>query len=211
MKRIFRNISLTVLYLIILGSCATSTHADIEEAVSGTREIVESKSDIHNEGYLTLRINNAANNTSLQVDSLEICNILLPAEAGKQPEKGDLMLHRSCDSTRYDYGTYMQSGKARMSVQRFNPWPLKKSPEKSGDMYVKIYGKMYTFIAGGTLFPLYEGAMYFTFNGSITEGQTTEISFDIYDNCHLYCEINGEISKVLQSINFDVSVEDWKE
>lgn len=212
MKRIYRYIPLTVLNLFLLGSCVVeSVVEEVDHAVGARQEAVGSKAVKPGEGYLALRINNEAENTCLQIDSLEICNVLVPGEAGGQAEEGNVMIYRDVDGYLCNYGSFLTGNSARLCVQTFTPWSPETLPEAGDGMYVKIYGKMYTYIAGGTLFPLYEGPMYFTFNGSIAENYTTEVKFDIYDNCPLYCEAGGKMTKVLQSISFDVNVEDWVE
>ena len=37
------------------------------------------------------------------------------------------------------------------------------------------------------------------------------MEFEVYDNCPLFCEVGEKMVKVLQTISFEVSVEDWEE
>lgn len=181
---------------LLLESCVTTTVVkEIEDTVESNRNLLKSKADEIKVGYLELKIHNLTENTNLQIDSLEICNIQLQNADGISTQMGNMKL---------------DTLPAKLPVQTFTPWNTTTLPTSSKGMYVKLYGTMYTFIAGSQPFALWSGPMYFTFNGSISEISTTKIDFKIQDNCPLYCIVDGHIEKVLQSIQFQVTVDNWK-
>ncbi|MBQ7773918.1 MAG: hypothetical protein IJ383_07625 [Bacteroidales bacterium] len=211
MKPILSYIFPTILCLNILCSCvAESIKDEVDSAVNSKNGAIEIKSAQYKEGSLTLQIMNSAPNTSLQIDSIEICNIMLKNENTGLEATGNIMLLQNQSGTLYGYGATLLTPAAKAAVQTFTLWSPSTLPHNSTGMYIKIYGNMYTYIADGALFLLCEGPMYFTTKGSITENRTTELTFEIADNCPLYSQYNGRMTKVLQSINFDVTVEDWE-
>ncbi len=179
-----------------LQSCIMNTVKNgIETAVQDSNAVNIKSQQIH-EGYLKLHIHNIAENTLLQIDSMEICNILIKDKTGMEITMGNLAL---------------DSGTTKLPAQTFTPWNRITLPHNSTGMYITLHGTMSSYLPNGTLFPLYSRQMYLTFPGTISEGQTTEITIQIYDNCPLYCITNGKLTKVLQSISFEVSIDDWEE
>lgn len=173
----------------------SSVVENVDEAVN-EKAAANSKSEVLKEGYLSVKITNIAPNTSLQIDSMEIWNILVKNEVNGLATGRNVKLNSTA---------------TKLAVQKFQPWIPDVLPENSTGMYVKIYGKMYTFLADNRPFELCSGPMYFTFSGSVLEDRTTDIKFEVHDNCPLFCEVGGKMVKVLQSISFEVSVEDWEE
>lgn len=195
MKKLFIYLLTITLTSPILQSCVMTTiKSEIEDTVNTAPGNLKIKSEELKYGYLTLQINNTAENTILQIDSLEICNIQVPDNETGLARKGNIML----DSTA-----------AKLPVQTFRPWEPNTLPQHSSKMYIKIYGQMLTFLLDGTPLPLYTGPMYLSFNATITENTTTTISLNLYPGCPLYCQINGQMEKVLQPINFDATVNGW--
>lgn len=93
MKRLFTPISALLKTITILISCIimttltscimTTTVQEIEETVTLQQEHYTSKATILREGLLAIQIQNNAENTLLQIDSMEICNIQLMDPAGE--------------------------------------------------------------------------------------------------------------------------------
>ena len=180
----------------IMESCVMSSVVkNIDEVVNEAAR-ANSKSEELKEGYLAVKISNIAPNTNLQIDSLEICNVLVKDEVNGMATRKNVKLNNTA---------------SKVLVQKFQPWVPDVLPENCTGMYVKIYGKMYTFLADNKPLELCSGPMYFTFSGSVLEGRTTDVKFVVNDNCPRYCEVGGKMVKVLQSIGFRVSVEDLEE
>lgn len=195
MKKLFIYLLTITLTSTILQSCVmTTVISEIEDTVNSAPGNLKIKSAELKYGSLTLQINNTAENATLQIDSLEIYNILVPDNETGLTKRGNIKL----DSTA-----------AKLPVQTFSPWEPRTLPQHSSKMYIKIYGQMYTFLLDGTPLPLYTGPMYLSFNATITENATTAISLNLYPGCPLYCQINGKMKKVLQPITFSVTVNDW--
>lgn len=210
MKKIYLFIIAALTGMFTIQSCIIETITDqIESTIDNGTESLGIKS-YNDAGYLELKIHNIAENTCLLIDSMEICNIMIIDENTGKAVKGNIKVSRNSDTARIYCGHYIVCNKTTLPVQEFTPWDQYTLPEKSIGMYVKMNGTMYTFLANGEPFPLYEGNMYFTFYARINKGQTTQAGILIYDNCQLYCQIDGKISKVLQSIQFDPSIIDWR-
>lgn len=196
MKCFYKYFISAIFCLSIMESCVMTSVVDNINDVVNDKITGKSKSEELKEGYLSVKISNIASNTSLQIDSMEVCNILIKDETNGMATRGNVKLNNTT---------------VKLLVQELLPWIPNVLPENSTGMYVKIYGKMYTFLADNKPFELCSSPMYFTFNGSVLEGRTTDVEFVVYDNCPLYCEVGGKMLKVLKSISFDVSVEDWVE
>ena len=207
MKKIYLYILAATASIYFVQGCITgSVSSEMEEAVANGAEGIKSENST---GALSLKIHNIAPNTSLKIDTLTICNILLEG-SGEEPAPGRIKLQGSYDTARIEYEGAAICGDLTLPPQKFSPWDHTTLPDKTDLMYVRMDGTMYTYIANGELFPIYSGAMYFTFGARITENQTTQATLLIYDNCNLYCNIDGEMVKVLQSINFEPSIKDWE-
>ena len=197
MKSVWKYIMAIMICTGVLESCVISSVVeDIDETIDKMVLAEGSKSYEMKEGYLSIHIYNNADNTLLEVDSIEICNVLVRDEMYDGVKRGNIVL---------------DNPKQKLLVQTFKPWNPIETPQNSKDMYVKIYGSIYSYIGNQKQYLICSGPMYFTFKGEITENQTTEINFELYDNCPLYCQVNGKMEKALQSISFSVSVEDWEE
>ena len=209
----------------MLQSCIKTTL--LEEKDSNTiftrQRNFTSKSGTLKEGLLSLQIQNNAGNTMLQIDSLEICNIQLADNTGDTAHNSSLtrtgsitlisspmqVEYGSCTSTITVNGNSTPL-EAKVPVQTFKPWSTAEHPAKSKNTYAKIHGTMYTYIANNTLFPLYTGTMYYPLSGKITSTDTNHITIDLQANCPLYAILNDTPQKVLQTISFTVTVNDWK-
>ena len=182
----------------------TTTVQEIEETVTLQQEHYTSKATILQEGLLAVQIQNNAENTLLQIDSMEICNIQLMDSSGNLMHNGSpahtgsiifinntLQLHYGADttycqgtsifhqgSTAYckDTTTYCKgtSTEVKIPAQTLTPWDPAQLPTRSKNTYAKIHGTMYTYIADNTLCPLYTGTMYYPLSGTIPAA-TTEI------------------------------------
>ncbi len=187
----------------------TSVVDEVEESIATNK--AESPPKSIKEGTLTLRIYNKADNTTLWIDSIEICNILLEDRTTGGLKLGNITLFKSLGNTHLEFGNMMRTTEMHFPEQTFAPWSPYTLPENSDNMYLTIHGQMFTCLPDNNLFPIYTGPMYFTFSGSIKAGDTTNIEFELYDNCPLYCKINGKMETVLNSININVTVNDWEE
>lgn len=227
MKHLFTPIPALIITLTTLTSCImTTTVQEIEETVTTRQEPYNSKASLLKEGLLAIQIQNNAENTMLQIDSMEICNIQLMDPAGELMHNGSpansgsimfinstLQIHYGTDTT-YCQGT---STEVKIPAQTLTPWNPAQLPTGSKNTYAKIHGTMYTYIADNTLFPIYTGTMYYPLSGTILAATTgipakslTPITITLHPNCPLYAIINSQLEKVLQPITFTVTVEDWE-
>ena len=227
MKHLFTPIPALLITLTTLTSCImTTTVQEIEETVTTRQEPYNSKASYLKEGVLAIQIQNNAENTMLQIDSMEICNIQLMDPAGELMHNGSpaytgsimfinstLHIHYGADTT-YCQGT---STEVKIPAQTLTPWNPAQLPTGSKNTYAKIHGTMYTYIADNTLCPLYTGTMYYPLSGTIPAATTgipakslTPITITLHPNCPLYAIINSQLEKVLQPITFTVTVEDWE-
>ena len=227
MKHLFTPIPALLITLTTLTSCImTTTVQEIEETVTTRQEPYNSKASYLKEGLLAIQIQNNAENTILQIDSMEICNIQLMDPAGELMHNGSpactgsimfinntLQFHYGADTT-YCQGT---STEIKIPAQTLTPWNPALLPTGSKNTYAKIHGTMYTHIADNTLFPIYTGTMYYPLCGTIPAATTgipakslTPITITLHPNCPLYAIINSQLEKVLQPITFTVTVEDWE-
>ena len=204
----------------------TTTVQEIEETVTTRQKPYNSKASYLKEGVLAIQIQNNAENTLLQIDSMEICNIQLMDPAGELMHNGSpansgsimfinstLQIHYGTDTT-HCQGT---STEVKIPAQTLTPWNPAQLPTGSKNTYAKIHGTMYTYIADNTLLPIYTGTMYYPLCGTIPAATTgipakslTPITITLHPNCPLYAIINGQLEKVLQPITFTVTVEDWE-
>lgn len=196
MKWIYKYIIAVILCCTTIESCVMSSVVEDIDDIINIDAYNYSKSEEIKEGFLSVKVINIAPNTYLQIDSMEICNVMIKDEITGGLKDGSIIL----DSTRI-----------KLPVQKFNSWIPDVLPQNSNKMYVRLDGKIYMSIANNTTFVLCNGPMYFTFDGIINENQTTDVKFVVNDRCQLYCEVDGKMVKVLQSISFDVSVDDWEE
>ena len=218
---------ISCIIMTTLTSCImTTTVQEIEETVTTRQEPYNSKASYLKEGVLAIQIQNNAENTMLQIDSMEICNIQLMDPAGELMHNGSpactgsimfinstLQIHYGANTT-YCQGT---STEVKIPAQTLTPWNPAQLPTWSTNTYAKIHGTMYTYIADNTLCPLYTGTMYYPLCGTIPAATTgipakspTPITITLHPNCPLYAIINGQLEKVLQPITFTVTVEDWE-
>lgn len=203
MKHLFTPIPALLITLTTLTSCImTTTVQEIEETVTTRQEPYNSKASYLKEGVLAIQIQNNAENTLLQIDSMEICNIQLMDPAGELMHNGfpaytgsimlinsTLQIHYGTDNT-YCQGsntshlgttTYFQdtttccqgtSTEVKIPAQTLTPWNPAQLPTGSKNTYAKIHGTMYTYIADNTLFPIYTGTMYYPLCGTIPAATT---------------------------------------
>lgn len=208
-------LAIMILNMTILKSCVVSTVVDdINDTTDNKRETAEeqikSKSADDNASILSIQIKNNAPYTSLYLDSVEICNILVKEAVSGNLKMGNITLLRCKEKMPIDYGAIAACPQATLPAQKFIPWNPGILPEESNNMYVKIYGQMYSYTEEGELFPLCSGPMYFTFSEPLVGQQISNIVFEVCDNCPLYCQSDGKCTKVLRSISFEISVADWQ-
>jgi len=181
----------------------TSVKDEMEEVTSNATALPESKSTETGLGKLAININNSAESTMLQIDSLKMCNIQNTQEARNIPIG-------AATPIKLEYGSEFQSPPIVLPEQTITPWAPPALPENSTGSYLKIYGALYAYITDGQPFLLYEGAMYTALYGRITAENTKEIRIILSDNCPVYCISDGTPEKILKSINFAPHVVEWK-
>ena len=183
-----RNLAYTLCLMLLLpvitASCVSSTIA----------EEMETRSVEIGEGWLALTILNNAENTLLQIDSLEICNV--PVQCSQ--------------STRLAYGADTTFPPLQLCVQTLHPWDPCENPSSPHGSYATIYGSIYTLNSSSGLFLLAQGPMYTPVSATITANITTQLTITLYPNCPLYISHNGTLEKVLQSIQFSPIVIGWE-
>ena len=208
MKNLYQTLYLTAtLCLATLLTCTTSSCATTsQEEIENTIEKTNVKSDEIQMGTMALTICNNAENTLLQTDSLELCNILLPYtnHAGEELRYGNITLTPS--NTTFS--------PVQLPAQTFTPWSCSTLPgsgSSSGSgSYAIIHGRLYTYNSPGTPFLLAQGPMYTPISATIKANETTPLTITIYPNCPLYVNLNGTLAKVLQPIGFSPHVNDWE-
>ena len=175
-------------------------------------EVVEnnttnSKSSEYRVGDLELQIYNNVNNIFLQIDSMDICNVLITDSATNTLVKGNKSLQIN---SQIEFGQHECTSTEILPVQTFTPWSSETLPQNSNNTYGKIHGRIYTFLVDGSSLLLTEGPLYFPITGKITSNALTTIEFELADNCPIYYENNGKIENAIKSINFEVTVQDWE-
>ena len=182
-------------------SCiATTTIKEIEQTIN-TKETFQSP----NMGYISITLRNNAEGTLLLLDSIELCNIK-PAN-GTAP---NTTITRHQPALELTYSTTYTSAATPLPVQKFTPWTPDNLPEESPTAYIKIHGKLYTYLADGKTMLHCSGPMYTPLQGHINPGKSTNIIMEMYDNCPIYCQTDSTMTKILRSINFDIDIEDWE-
>ena len=184
-------------------SCiATTTIKEIEQTITTK----ESDRAYTNMGYISITLQNNAEGTLLLLDSIELCNIK-PANGTATPNTTITMHQPALELT---YSTTYTSAATPLPAQKFIPWTPDNLPEESTTAYIKIHGKLYTYLADGKTMLLCSGPMYTPLQGHINPGKSTNTTIEMYDNCPIYFENNGVMTKALQAIGFDVSIVDWE-
>ena len=122
-----RNLAYTLCLMLLLpvitASCVSSTIA----------EEMETRSVETGEGWLALTILNNAENTLLQIDSLEICNV--PVQCSQ--------------SIRLAYGADTTFLPLQLCVQTLLPWDPCENPLSPHGSYATIYGSINVFASIG--------------------------------------------------------------
>ena len=155
------TILISCIIMTTLTSCImTTTVQEIEETVTLQQEHYTSKATILQEGLLAVQIQNNAENTLLQIDSMEICNIQLmdPAEElmhdGSPVHTGSIMLINSTLQIHYGTdNTYCQgsttshlgtttccqgtSTEVKIPAQTLTPWNPAQLPTRSKNTYTR--------------------------------------------------------------------------
>ena len=208
MEKIYKIIIILVFFMSILVSCVFTTITDnnTEKAKKVYNEMTKSMDNDY--GYLCINITNKAENIKFRLDSLEICNIIIDNKKDVL-KKGNIILMRMYDDIIFEYGSHVRNAEEKIISQNFIPWEPHILPYNSNKSYIKIYGKIYTIIGDGTDFLLYSGEMFIPLYGNVVKNGQSNIEMDLYDGCPWYIERNGKMEKVLASINFNVSVDDW--
>ena len=192
-----------------LESCImTTTVEEINETVERNGSYINSKSNEISKGQFSILLKNNANNTCLQIDSIQICNIHVADSATNTIVKGNKTLHIH---SQLEFGELACTSTETLPVQTITPWTPKTLPQNSNNTYGKICGKIYTYLTDGTPVLLTPGPLYFPLQGKITSNTLTTTEFEITDNCPLYYELDGKMEEALKTINFDVTVDDWQE
>ena len=184
----------------------TTVVNEINETVT-----VKSQSNDNKKGKLTLQISNNASNTTLLIDSIEICNILVTDKTSGTPKKGKATILRSIETTQLNFGDKILTPETGLPEQKFTPWSPDTLPQNTNNMYITIHGQLYTYIADNSPFLLYSGKMYCSFTGGIIPQNTINYELKLYDNCPIYYETNGTMEKVLKSISFNITIDEWEE
>ena len=181
MKNLCHHLHLAAILFFICTttSCATTSQEEIENTIEKTNV----KSDEILMGNLALNISNEAENTLLQTDSVEICNVQVCYTSG-----GDTGLRLGCIRLIPTDSTF---NPIKLPAQTFNPWSDNRLPRPSSGSYAIIYGTICTFTLAGDPFLLATGPMYTPIAATIAANQTTRLTITITPGCPLYVNING--------------------
>lgn len=217
MEKILKILFGVVFIISIMVSCIyTTTVKEIEDVVNehsdNSVETIETKTDKNDYkfGYIRFSIYHTADNIRLVLDSVDICNVLLLD--GDQVKKGNHLLMRcdpNCNS--FEKGSNIRCVDERMLVQQFDCWLPNELISETDKSYMRIHGKLYINNGDESEFLLYDGSMYTILQYGIKENMLFTVNTVLCDRCPWYIESNGEMEKVLVSINFDVSVDGWDE
>lgn len=211
MKHSIKHLITALLCVTVLQSCVvTDTVREIDDRIEEYEKTANSRSTDYKEGSLILEITNRANNISLVTDSIEICNILIKNEATGGLKTGNRMLLKNMQGVQTGFEGTAYTDTIKLPAQKFSPWVPDTLPANSTGMYIKIYGKILTYIAYGEPYILSEGPMFFTFTGNISDNYTLPVKFELNDNCLLFCITNDKVKRVLVPITIDVSVDEWE-
>ena len=194
--------------ITILQSCIITTVAEeIDKTIMAEEEFHTFQKTKGNGYKVTLKILNNAENTILQIDTLNLCNIMLSDSVSGISCKSHLKINDKTISVPYGSHTAMSS--EIIAIQELVPWePAEGIPLGSNKSYAKIYGTMFTQNCKPDT--LYSGIMYYPISGCITGHNSTEIPVNLHPNCPLYGELNGKMEKILQPIAFCITVADWE-
>ena len=213
MKASVKSLQAIAACLFLMESCIVNTV--VEEIETTVKSEGPAKT-----GYITITIQNNASNTCLQIDSVEICNIVLEETSTLQKHRGDITVLLSgiqnhtgttlAEGYSLPEGTSISSKEIKLPQQRFSQWNPNTLPHHSNNQYIKIYGRIYTYGCNGTPILLSSGPMYTPLQGEITENETLSTTISLESNCPVYIENNGEMTKVLQEITFNVSIDEWE-
>ena len=186
-------ISLATMAIIAMAtSCiATTTIKEIEQTITTK----ESDPAYTNMGYISITLQNNAEGTLLLLDSIELCNISVITGNGNI-KKGNAKIQ--------------ENSLLVLPEQTFSPWNPAVLPSGSLNSYIKIHGKLYTYLADGKTMLHCSGPMYTPLQGHINPGKNTNTTIEIYDNCLIYYLTDSTMTKILRSINFDIDIEDWE-
>lgn len=202
---------------LLIGAC-TLESCIMTEIVEEVNEVTEksggnlaSKANEALKGGFSILLVNAANNTCLEIDSLQLCNILVEDSVTGSITRGMKTLEIASEDTLIEFGRQISTYTEPLPVQIFSPWTPETLPQNSNNTYGKIRGRIYTYLSDGTPILLTEGPLYFPLQEKITSNTLTTTKFEITDNCPLYYELDGKMEKALKTINFNVTVDDWQE
>ena len=197
---------------LIMQSCImTTTVQEIEDTVVSHQENYTSKAEASLKGMFKVQVQNKAENTMLQIDSIKICNILLADTLTNQICKGNIKI--ICRTCNLPYGSNIFTSEISVPPQKLVPWTTAELPAGSNSTYAEIHGAIYSYTTNNELFTIYSGAMYYPISGILTAsmgGITNIAAIKIQSNCPLYAYHNGKIGKVLQPITFTATVNNWK-
>lgn len=211
MKSTIKWLTVLATGLMLFLSCVETGLLEISDTAIGTDGQDNPTKGANDEGILAVYIQNNAGNITLQVDSMEICNVLLWDESSGDTRKGSKRLLMGNTSCSVDYGVDTMVAMAGLPVQSFVPWNPAVMPAQSGNAYLKIYGILYTYIANNAEFPLYSGVMYYPAIGNIKELGQSRINVKLYGHCQLYAQIGAVMEELLEPIGFSVTVSDWEQ
>ena len=191
--------------LFLMESCVvTSVTDEIESTVKSQ--------DPPQMGLMTIKLENKAENTCLQIDSVEICNVVMLSDGSNfQTYRGNVTAIKPASGATLPEGASISSKEIKLPQQIFNPWSPNTLPGYSNKQYIKIYGRIYTYGNNSTLILLSNSPMYTPLHGKIAENEALSTAVSLESNCPIYIENNGEMTKMLQEITFNVSINDWEE
>ncbi len=199
-RPILMQTSLLILSGMLLQSCIMTTVVkEIENTVNSQEQHYTTKGETHKEGLLTIQIQNNAENTMLQIDSMELTNagsITLTSTPLQLHYGTNTSITHNCNTDT----SITHNCNTSISTQE-----------------IKIHGTLHSYLLNNETYPIYSGTMYYPVSSTIPAATsdtnntpTTQITISIHPNCPLYAIINGKKEKVLHSITFTATVVDWE-
>lgn len=188
--------------MIIATSCIASTTVEEIDETINTKETITTPTNM---GLITITLQNNAEGTLLLLDSIQLCNIKT-----ENANINTITISKHQPAMKLSNNSSFSTTEINLPSQKFIPWAPDKLPEESKTAYIKICGKLYTYLTTGETLLHCTGPMYTPLQGLIHPKRNTTIKIEIYDNCPIYCQSDSTLYKILIPVNFDVSIDEWE-
>jgi hypothetical protein len=192
------KITITTIMIILLwcASCVTTTTIETQEQV--LRQAA--KANMGSVSALTVKIKNNAENTHLEIDTCQVCNIIMYENLF---DIGDILLNS--ETIVLEYSDSVETVPLTIPAQKFIQWYPNQNPLDEAS-YLKINTHISTVTPNYTI---YKGYVYVPIVGHIKENQNNKLNVTLEKQCPWYCKVSDKFYKILQEITFEAHVDDW--